>query len=287
VTIEAPAAIDRELATVVAVRGLSARRIDVVSPLGRAKGVRLAWRIDLADGRTLKLRHFGASEEARLHLEIRALLEPAFAPAIAQWDGFVVEEWIDGDPLADEDGERRVEEAGALLARLHRTRLEPTVAARVDTAPWLARAHSDLERLVASGALGEHDARALRVEVARRDPRYAAAVLVHLDFCAENMLIDREGRLRVVDNELVAVRPGGLDLGRTFHRWPMPRERWARFFASYRRASGAAPEPTGFWRIVAALTGARVFVERGAPLELTLALLRRFAAGEDLVDPPS
>jgi thiamine kinase-like enzyme len=280
-------AIERELAAVLAARNLSARRLGVVSPLGRAKGVRLAWRIDLADGTTLKLRHFGTSHDAERHLELRALLEPAFAPAIAQWDGFVVEQWIDGEPLGDDDAERRAEEAGALLARLHRTALARDVAADVDTAPWVARAHADLERLVAAVALAEGDARKLRVEIDRRAPRFARATLVHLDFCAENMVIDREGRLRVVDNELVAVRPAALDLGRSFHRWPMPRDLWARFFASYRRASHEAPEPTGFWRIAAALTGARVYVERGAPLEPTLALLRRFAAGEELVDPPS
>ena len=49
-------AIERELAAVLAARNLSARRLGVVSPLGRAKGVRLAWRIDLADGATLKRR---------------------------------------------------------------------------------------------------------------------------------------------------------------------------------------------------------------------------------------
>ena len=280
-------AIERELAAVLAARGLSARRLGVVSPLGRAKGVRLAWRIDLADGATLKLRHFGTSHDAERHLELRALLEPAFAPAIAQWDGFVVEQWIDGEPLGDDGAERRAEEAGALLARLHRTALARDVAVSVDTAPWVARAHADLERLVSTVALADGDARKLRVEIDRRAPRFARSGLVHLDFCAENMVIDREGRLRVVDNELVAIRPAALDLGRTFHRWPMPRELWARFFASYRRASNEAPEPTGFWRIAAALTGARVYVERGAPLEPTLALLGRFAAGEELVDPPS
>jgi thiamine kinase-like enzyme len=280
-------AIEREVAAVVAARGLSPRRLDVVSPLGRAKGVRLAWRVDLADGRTLKLRHFGTREDARRHLEIRTLLEPAFAPAIAQWDGFVVEEWIDGEPLGDDDGERRAEEAGALLARLHRTALALDVVADVDAAPWIARAHADLDRLVSGVALAEGDARKLRVQIDRRAPRFARAALAHLDFCAENMLIDRQGRLRVVDNELVAVRPAALDLGRTFHRWPMPRDLWARFFASYRRASKEAPEPTGFWRIAAALTGARVYLERDARLEPTLALLRRFAAGAELVDPLS
>jgi len=272
---------------VVAARGLSPRCLDVVSPLGRAKGVRLAWRVELADGRTLKLRHFGTSQDAQRHLEIRTLLEPAFAPAIAEWDGFVVEQWIDGEPLGDDDGERRAEEAGALLARLHQTALAPDVAADVDTAPWVARANADLERLVSGDALAEGDARRLRVEIDRRAPRFARAALVHLDFCAENMLIDRHGRLRVIDNELVAVRPAALDLGRTFHRWPMPRDLWAGFFASYRRASKEAPEPTGFWKIAAALTGARVYLERRAALEPTLALLRRFAAGGELVDPPS
>ena len=35
----------------------------------------------------------------------------------------------------------------------------------------------------------------------RLDPGSAPAALIHRDFCAENMLIDREGRLRVIDND--------------------------------------------------------------------------------------
>jgi aminoglycoside phosphotransferase (APT) family kinase protein len=55
-------------------------------------------------------------------------------------------------------------------------------------------------------------AAALRGEIARRDPGTTRAVLIHLDFCAENMLIDTCGHLRVIDNELLTIAPAAAAL---------------------------------------------------------------------------
>jgi len=59
-----------------------------------------------------------------------------------------------------------------------------------------------------------------------------------------------------------------------------------RFRRGYRSSVPAEPEAVGFWKIVAALLGARIRYERSpARLEASLALLRRFAAGNSLADP--
>jgi hypothetical protein len=266
--------------------GITPRRVALISPLKERKGSRLSYRVDADDGRTIKARQLDTSDGARRLLALRAGLEEAFAPALAQYGCVLIEEWIEGLPLTELDAEARAEEGGVLLSRLHARALDPGAPSTFSTGKWSERAMSDLEILAGAGKLDAGEATALRAEIQRRAPEAARAVVVHLDFCAENMLIDARGQLRVIDNELLAIRPAGLDLGRTFDRWPMSDGAWGRFLRGYRSVAAAEPEAIGFWKIVAALTGARVRFERSpARLVATLALLRRFAAGSSLADP--
>jgi thiamine kinase-like enzyme len=276
----------REIEEALERHGFEARTLVLVSPLKERKGRRLAYRVEDRDGKRVKLRQFESGEEARRVFELRAGLEEAFAPALARYDSVLVEEWVDGAPLTELDAESRAQEAGALLGRLHTRRLAPDVPARIETRRWRDGAESDLEILGDAGKLTSEEADRLRTELQERDPGVERAAVVHLDFCAENMLIDPSGRLRVIDNEQLAVEPIGLDLGRTFQRWPMGDATRARFRSGYRSSAPSAPQATGFWRIVAALVGARVLLQRGPErIEPSLALLRRLAAGEGLSDP--
>src|SRR5262249_37719541 len=157
----------------------------------------------------------------------------------------VLEAWVDGEPPTAPEAEARAEEAGALLGRLHARSLGPTIPAAVSTQKWIDSADSDLAILADSGALGAAAAARLRAELRRRDPRSARTALIPLDFCAENMLIDMRGELRIIDNELLSINPAGLDLGRTFHRWPMPEAAWRGFLRGYRSAAPSQPEAIG------------------------------------------
>ena len=216
-------------------------------------------------------------------LELRAGLEAAFGPALAHHGRVLLEEWIDGAPLSESDAEERAEEAGALLGRLHTRALDVDTRATLSTSERRTHAISNLEILCNAALLTPSEAAALRAEIARRDPGTTRAVLMHMDFCAENMLIDACGHLRVIDNELLTIGPAGFDLGRTFDRWPMSDAAWMRFWRGYRSSAPAEPEAVGFWKIVAALLGARVRYERSPQrLDAALALLRRLAAGEGL-----
>jgi aminoglycoside phosphotransferase (APT) family kinase protein len=285
VTIAGPPEVALAIAQTIARRGLRCRRVELVSPLREQKGVRFAYRVDTEDGTTVKLRHFGSPAAARAHLRLRRGLEDAFAPALGASGAVVLEAWVDGDALSDRQAEARAAEAGALLGRLHARPLAAGVPAQCDTARWRAGAESDLAILAGAGALPADVVAALHGELARRDPGDARAVLLHKDFCAENMLIDGHGRLRVIDNEQLEIGPAGFDLGRTYHRWPMSDPTWQSFVHGYRSAAPSAPCDVGFWRIVAALIGARVFLQRiPARLPASLALLRRLAAGDDLAD---
>jgi hypothetical protein len=66
----------------------------------------------------------------------------------------------------------------------------------------------------------------------------------------------------------------------------MPEATWGRFLRGYRSSAPSEPEATGFWKIAAALTGTRVFLQRiPERVDASVALLRRFAEGESLADP--
>jgi hypothetical protein len=283
--IETPSETTPEIAAALERFAITPRRVVLISPLRDRKGSRLSYRVDAADGRIVKVRQLDSGERARCLLELRAGLEAAFAPALAYHGCVLLEEWIDGAPLSASDAEGRAEEAGALLGRLHACALDVDTPTTLSTSERTSQAISNLEILCNAGQLTPREAAALRAEIARRDPGTTGTVLIHLDFCAENMLIDARGHLRVIDNELLTIAPAGFDLGRTFDRWPMSNPAWARFCRGYRSSAPAEPEAVGFWKILAALLGARVRYERSpARLDASLALLRRFAAGNGLAD---
>ena len=264
--------------------GLEPRRIVVISPPDAHKRGRCAHRGELEDGRTIKARRLESVEAASRLFEIRAGLERAFAPAIAQHGRVLLEEWIEGVPLTDVDPEARVEEAAALLGRLHSI----PVAAKpvtVSTLEWRESAGAELRMLGEGGKLGLREIARLDAGLQRWDPETARLACVHRDFCAQNMLIDGRGDLRVIDNEWLTVGPAGFDLGRTFTRWPMSEGAWQRFLRAYRSTARIDPGPLPFWQIVVALWTARIRLHQ-APERLAgpLELLRRLA---ELSEAPS
>lgn len=272
----APAGLDGEIKAALSAHGLRARRIALISPLEDRKGRRLAYRVDAEGGGTVKVRHFESDEEAQRLCELAATLEPAFAPVLARHGSVVFEEWIEGEPLADGEAEARVEEAGALFGRLHAAPLGTDVPGRRDSDRWVRDAESDLGILAGAGRLSDEEAGSLLAEIRRLDPGSGRSALIHRDFCVENLLIDGQGRLRVIDNEWLMIGPAEWDLGRTHHRWPMSEAAWERFCGAYSAVAGE-PEWPRFWALVAAAFGARVCHQMDpARLDSALALLRSF-----------
>jgi hypothetical protein len=271
------AAMTREIEEALDREGLRPRRSVPISRPEVRKRRRFTYRVELEDGRTIKVRQLESVEAASRLLELRVGLEEAFAPAMARHGPVLLETWIEGVPLTELDPEARVEEAGALLGRLHSIEL-PAGPQMVSTLKWRERTKADLEILVEGGKLGLRELARLDAELDRWDPGTARLACVHQDFCAENMMIDAGGRLRVIDNEWLAIDPAGVDLGRTFIRWPMSEGAWERFLRAYRSATRVDPGPLPFWKIVAALWTARIRLNQ-APERLAgpLGLLRRFA----------
>lgn len=244
---------------------------------------RTVYRIDLESGTPLKARRLPDEETACRLFEIRRDLPDAFAPVLDQYGPVVLEEWIEGEVLGERlPSAAHLIEAGALLADLH---ARPDVAGRPvhemrGTAAWIDDAGECLRQIVAAGAFDRQEARLLHQAVRRLDPRRATYGLVHLDFCGENMVIDRAGRLRVIDNERLGVGALGFDWARTWYRWALSSEAWERFRAAYvARTPLAEPIDTlGFWGIVAVAKSAalRLRLDPGRA-HVPLQRLRRMA----------
>jgi len=236
--------------------GLRVRRVmPLTLPDPRKRG-RSTWRVDLRDGGSLKARRLESAEAAQELVRLRDGLEPAFARVVACRGPVLVEEWIEGEPLAGPTADERAGEAGVLLGRLHRTPIT-SVPGESRTVDWRAQADGDLDALRAAGALDNDEVDALREELRRHDPGRARGVLIHRDFCAENMLLDGAARLRVIDNEWFTIGPAELDLGRTLQRWPLSGAARREFLDAYRTATGTAHGPLDFWTLIAALLSAR------------------------------
>lgn len=239
--------------------GLRARSVTGISTIRSPAIDRAAYRIDAGD-RLVKARRLESVSVARRLCELRHELPRAFAPVIFRHGRVLLEEWIDGEPLPLRPGPRLLEEAAALLAALHGRR---TLGRRVLHRARSSRAHvaaaeNGLRAAAAAGALGAREAALLARALRRFDPRTARQGLVHFDFAGENMIVDREGMLRVVDNERVTIDALGFDLGRAWYRWSLPAAGWSRFCAAY-AANASWSEPLAslrFWRIVAAARAA-------------------------------
>jgi thiamine kinase-like enzyme len=272
-----PAAIERSIRAALRSYGVVVSRLIVVSPLAGQMVGRIAVRVDASDGTTLKARHVVDASTARALCRLRDGLDPGFAPVIEQIGPVLLEEWIDGTSLSSHAAAERSAEAGALLGRLHATALHAVEPARRDTAPWHAKAISDLAILMRANRLSHAEVAAIRSELCRRDPGSARAGLIHRDLCPENLIVDRADRLIAIDNEWMMVGVPEFDLGRTLGRWPMADATWDRFLSAHTSA-WAPPEALGFWCIVATLMGARVLQERVPErLDPMLTLLRRVA----------
>jgi hypothetical protein len=227
-----------------------------------------SYRLDLVDGRTVKLRQSISPARARGYaLLVRDLADPRLVRVLARRLNLTLEEWVPGaclDGTAIRDG--HVTAGAALLGSLHaiaRVGSRP-VRRTVSTRPVREALEADLRTLRDAGAIDEDRARRLLAAAARHDPRVAATSVIHKDLCPENLVIDPHGALRAVDNEWMTVGPTGFDLARTWYRWPMSDPMWRSYLSAYARF--ADPEPTlahfTFWRIAAVAKSARIRITR-------------------------
>jgi aminoglycoside phosphotransferase (APT) family kinase protein len=271
----APAvALDDELVAALARLGREADAVTVLTPATARKFDRLTLRVDLRGGAAVKARRLESAATVRELVRLRQPLGSAYT-AVLEYEGrTLVEEWIEGVPLEDlRADEQRLEEAGALLGRLHG--LPSGTTGELETGAFLAAAVNDLGECRSDGVLTEDEVHRLSEMVHRLDPGSTPQALIHRDFCAENIVIDSDGALRVIDNEWVAVGPPGLDLGRTRSRWPMSGDGWTAFVAGYRAVRPIDEETLLFWSVAVAAWSIRLRLGWGpAAVAVPLEVLR-------------
>lgn len=242
---------------------------------------RATFRVDLVSGGTVKVRRMDSAESARRQHAFRAVLPPPFTRVLARVDAFLIEEWVDGQPLTDpRPSHRLVQAAGRLLATLHATPPPPVRSAPRGRLDWVADTRTGLSRLRAAGVLDDAVAATLDAIIGAGPADRSPLRLVHNDFCGENMVVTPVGGLAVVDNEHMAIDAPGLDLARCWYRWGLPDEGWTWFCDAYRAGGGTdeafAHQP--FWRVAGTVISACLRL-RGSPAELDrpLARLREIA----------
>jgi thiamine kinase-like enzyme len=234
-------AFERDLAWLAGELGAEVVCAESVSPLRGLGHPRTAFCVDLSDGRRVKLRRMSeVGEAAELERLLAALAPIGFPQVIARRARCLVLEWIPGKLLSDERETReRIDAAGALLGRIHRTLLEVDAlpAERPATAE-LDRCAAQLAALVSAKLLSRPEADAVADAIARNTPERPIHGIVHGDFAPENLVIGASGALHAIDNEVVRVGILDLDLARTWSRWPMADPTWVSFLAAYAAESG-------------------------------------------------
>lgn len=276
--------VDAAIAEALEHAGLRAREVVEITTIRFPTIGRHTCRIGLDSGETIKARCLEDDASARRLFEIRQGLPDAFVPAFACHGRVLLERWAEGRLLhGTRPSDRHLADAGALLAGLHAMRVEPGQTARDEsTNAWRLRTDSGLQTLVDAGAIDAGEADVLGRGLERDDPGHATQGLGHFDFCGENMLVDREGRLRVFDNERVGVGFLGFDVARTWYRWDLPADAWAVFQKAYASTRDQAGPFThlDFWSVVALVQSAclRLQVDRSY-LSSPIEKLRQIAEG--------
>ena len=246
--------LETEILAALARSGIHPRSFARISNLHLTGNSRSCYRIDHDRG-IVKARLLENEPTARQLAAFRRELSDDFTPLISQCGRVLLEEWIDGDPLPDMPESRWVTAAGGILGDLH---ARPTLGHRMlhevcPTADHHISAQKCLRRIATMGALREKDVARLEQILRQYDPLQTTYGLVHLDFCGENMVIDRAGRLRVVDNERIGLNSICADLARPWYRWALPAPEWDSFCSAY-ASRLPFPNPLDsfpFWKIVA------------------------------------
>jgi aminoglycoside phosphotransferase len=219
-----------------------------LSPLRRADAPRVpasAFRLRFADGSRRKARVCALpAQAARIETLIGWLAARLPIPRVLARHGTaLLTEWVDGESLdlATLSAER-LRACADLRARVHTVPVPPAC-------PWTAsdaarrwrRFGTQLDALVAAGALAAPEAAHARAIAEPHAATAFATGCTHRDFCAENFVVDAAGRAVIVDNETVGIDALDFDLARTWYRWPMlPAQREAYLSAYARHRDPAA-----------------------------------------------
>jgi aminoglycoside phosphotransferase (APT) family kinase protein len=229
--------------------------------------------VETEEGGTIKARRMESEAAALRQQELRAELDPVFAPVLARSGAVLLEQWIEGRPLNEIPATpAMIRRSAAILAGLHAVASAGArcLPFRADLSDLLGETGSGLQSILAAGALDRPTVARLHAIVANAAPGESRHCLIHTDLCAENIVVDDSGRLFVVDNEHFRFGPAGMDMARSWYRWGWhvageASGGWEIFRLAYESAGGDPEallhEP--FWRIAAVVVSARLRLHLG------------------------
>lgn len=248
------------------------------------------------DGRRYKLRVCASPRRAR-EIEMLLAAEPAIFPRVLGREGRLL--WMEAlglhRALSREEMIERLGDVGAMVARLHGAAEAAGLPSRAGRLRAAARTRVQLARdlhLVRTRTLDAAAGTAVDAKLRAGRRRFGLPLAVELDDIhkANLMLRPRDGDLRYVDEEGVAVRPLFSSLA-SLVKTADKREHWEAFRAGYarlREPSAITPEYTEYVVLQDTLrkvankvrAGSRLNAERRAKLPFEIEDLRRVAFQE-------
>jgi thiamine kinase-like enzyme len=241
-------------------------RAAAISRHGAARETRETFRLEFADGVTLKGRRLRSPAIAKRVEEIVARLDPQRFPRVVSCLGTaLLEQWIPGETIEGQPSRpEHLRWAAETLAGVHRN-APPRPRAPLWLAARKALITHHVQRLADRGALPRAEALKLRDIALAEAPLHVEFSLIHRDVCPENIVQDPSGRLYCIDNAAARGGAPDEDLARTFYRWPLDAREGDLFLDAYR----AHRDPRGFlehrcfWMIAAVSHAAWIRHARG------------------------
>jgi hypothetical protein len=273
-----------DLLALVRARGVAVTKLAPITTLPSPVRTRAAFAVELADGTRLKARRLKSTQRAQMVVRLRERIGTGFAPILARRGDAMLLAWVEGRCLASLATLPApvLRRCGQMLGALHTLRCEP-LAGGTPTRPeehfekLVRNAQLLLEaRLLAEDLAG----RALAAAEAKR-PQHATLGIIHKDFCAENLVLDRRGALVCIDDASLSTGPHDLDLARSWYRWPLGEAELAHFAAGYeeQRSLAAFREHFLFWATCVLIGSAATRLRSLAPgAQVPLERLRRLHA---------
>jgi Ser/Thr protein kinase RdoA (MazF antagonist) len=125
--------------------------------------------------------------------------------------------------------------------------------------------------MVAAGLVDQARAGGIAALALRSMPSDCDTGFAHCDFCPQNLVVDRGGLVRAIDNDSMAYDALDYDLARWWYRWPMPEADRAAFLRGYgrHRSPAAFQRHFDFWMVLAFAESVMFHIKSGTGCEHT------------------
>jgi UDP-2,3-diacylglucosamine hydrolase len=279
---------------IAALGDLGSRPIEVVSitSLPSPANDRGNYCVRLENGSLVKALLLPSSSRAREIASILGLLRHRhLTRLLAHHRRGLVTEWVDGE-WPEQLPPGVVEECGGIVGSLHAIRVPRGFPFRVSRLPetWDRALEDNLATIVDLGLLDAVAAREALAVARRSAPVAAQTGFAHRDFCPANLVIDRDGVVRAVDNDSMAYDALDYDLARWWYRWPLPDAARSEFLRGYarHRSPSAFERHFVFWMVLALVESAMFRIRGGtASQDVPVAALKALLEDQGRHQAPS